>query len=975
MDAFQIDGGSSDNCTLDSSWVFPATFDCSNVGSNSITLFVADLFGNIDSCTALVEVNSGTSELTCNDTTLTIDATGVLTVSSSNVLDPAASGACSFDSLVFSPASFSCADIGVQTVEVISVDFLGDSDSCSANLILIDTLSPIAACLSSTVYMDVSGSMVLDPADIDDGSSDNCGIEMLSVSPETLDCSNLGTTTVTLFVQDFGGRISSCSSTITVLDTNTVTTLCKNDTLYQTSSGFVPLTFENIVDGFGGNCSISTFSISKPGYNCFELGVDTVSITINYTDGSEDSCQSVITVLDTLPTTATCRPATVYLNGLGTATLSPEQVFTDGGPTCQIDTLILSESFFTCAEVGSQSITLTAINYLGDTSNCSSTVNILDTLTPVMICKPVEVALDPLSAIPVSSADLNNGSSDNCGLDTLFASPDSLTVATILGGEVTLIGIDVNGNVESCVSTIIVTDTVDGNPFCLDIDVYLDSAGSVSVDPIEIFGGGVDPTEIDTMVISPLSFGCAPPDLKIATLSVTMETAEILTCSSTVNVMDSIFPEMLCNDLSVYLGATGSYLLDVNELDGGTTDNCGIASLFASQLSFDCTDTGSAVVTLSALDAKGNLDSCFSNVEVLDTLSPVPACSSATISIDTAGNAVLLPSNIDAGSTDNCGITLMTVSQDTFDCTEIGNHLITLTLTDGSGNTSSCQSLVTVEDILPPVLSCMDIVISLDSNGMRTLDPSEIDTGSADNCALSSLAVSQDLFSCVDIGTVTVQLYALDVNGNLDSCSSNVMVMDTFAITVTCPADQMNTNDLVFCGNSTIPMPTLRPGCFGSAVFVNSFNGTSDASDIYPMGETVVGYTVYDGAGDSATCSFTVTIENSLGTAPPALSPGAPYPLCTGDTLTLDAGATYFQYEWNTGDTTRFISTASSGTFFCKVFNGFGPNCWRYTDTAEVFGGSLTSRTDHLYGGRFTRFQPSCRLSMEPRGCTHFRSR
>lgn len=51
-----IDNGSSDNWGIASMELSKTSFDCSNIGANTVTLTVTDLAGNIDSATAVVTI-------------------------------------------------------------------------------------------------------------------------------------------------------------------------------------------------------------------------------------------------------------------------------------------------------------------------------------------------------------------------------------------------------------------------------------------------------------------------------------------------------------------------------------------------------------------------------------------------------------------------------------------------------------------------------------------------------------------------------------------------------------------------------------------------------------------------------------------------------------------------------------------------------------------------------------------------------
>ena len=47
-----------------------------------------------------------------------------------------------------------------------------------------------------------------------------------------------------------------------------------------------------------------------------------------------------------------------------------------------------------------------------------------------------------------------------------------------------------------------------------------------------------------------------------------------------------------------------------------------------------------------------------------------------------------------------------------------------------------------------------------------------------DNCAIDTMYLSKDTFTCADLGTNSVTLTVVDVNGNIDSCTGTVTVYD-----------------------------------------------------------------------------------------------------------------------------------------------------------------------------------------------------
>ncbi|WP_321998181.1 hypothetical protein [Draconibacterium orientale] len=94
---------------------------------------------------------------------------------------------------------------------------------------------------------------------------------------------------------------------------------------------------------------------------------------------------------------------------------------------------------------------------------------------------------------------------------------------------------------------------------------------------------------------------------------------------------------------------------DAADIDGGSTDNTGIASLTASQTAFDCSHVGPNSVTLTVEDLDGNTDQCTANVTVQDNINPTAICKNITVSLDATGNATISGADVDGGSTDNCG--------------------------------------------------------------------------------------------------------------------------------------------------------------------------------------------------------------------------------------------------------------------------------------------------------------------------------
>jgi len=97
-------------------------------------------------------------------------------------------------------------------------------------------------------------------------------------------------------------------------------------------------------------------------------------------------------------------------------------------------------------------------------------------------------------------------------------------------------------------------------------------------------------------------------------------------CTFVITVNDAEAPVAVCQAVTVTLDASGAGSIAAADLDGGSTDNCAVTSFEASQTTFSCADVGEVTVTLSAIDAAGNVSTCEATVTVVDDIAPVIEC-------------------------------------------------------------------------------------------------------------------------------------------------------------------------------------------------------------------------------------------------------------------------------------------------------------------------------------------------------------
>lgn len=147
----------------------------------------------------------------------------------------------------------------------------------------------------------------------------------------------------------------------------------------------------------------------------------------------------------------------------------------------------------------------------------------------------------------------------------------------------------------------------------------------------------------------------------------------------------------------------------------------------------------------------------------------------------------------------------------------IGSHLLRYRFMDACGNVGYSDHPFTVIDGVPPVAVCEDALnISLNipvdgtalfGGGIAIITPEQVDAGSNDDCSAVTLSIAQLddsnqplsdfvpelLFTCEDVGTVTIGLQATDAVGRVNQCLLEVSIEDKQAPRCYPPVDKIIT--------------------------------------------------------------------------------------------------------------------------------------------------------------------------------------
>jgi len=136
-----------------------------------------------------------------------------------------------------------------------------------------------------------------------------------------------------------------------------------------------------------------------------------------------------------------------------------------------------------------------------------------------------------------------------------------------------------------------------------------------------------------------------------------------------------------------------------------------------------------------------------------------------------------------------------------------------------------------------------------------------------DDCGVLTVEVSHIPGSLFELGTSTVTYTAIDLHGNNAVASFEISVVDLVPPTlINMPESVMLGTDPESCSAQfTWSEPTATDNCHVMAFTSTALSGTD-----FPLGSTVVEYSVVDASGNSSQSAFTVTVVDD---DPPSLTP------------------------------------------------------------------------------------------------------
>jgi hypothetical protein len=673
--------------------------------TQTITLTANDGNGNTATCTMTVTLRDVTPPTITCPTNTTVNANASCQGTVGAYAAASLSDNCNPSPAVTqSPASSTLltGHNSAQTITLTANDGNGNTATCTMTVTLRDITPPSITCPANTT-INANASCQGTVGAYSATTFDNCNPSPAvtqSLAAATLISGHNSTQTVTLTANDGNGNTATCSLTVTLKDVTAPTVTCKPATVNLSAAGTGSVTTAAVFQSGADNCgTVNQVSVSPNAFTCSNLGANTVVLTVNDGNGNTATCSAIVTVVDVTPPTVTCVPKyEALLNAAGAVTVVPANVLLSATDNCGTVTPVsVTPNSFTCANLGGQIVTLTVRDNGNNTATCTSIVSVHDGTAPTMLCKAVTAPLNASGQASITTAQVNNGSFDNCTLVSLALNRSSFTCADLGANTVVLTGTDQTGNVGTCSAVVTVTDPIAPTALCRNATANLGPNGTVTILPTLVNNGSSDNCSM-TLSTAPSTFTCANIGANTVSMTATDVAGNKSTCTAVVTVRDVAAPTALCKNATVFLNANGQGTLAVSQVNNNSTDNCGITMTSLNNTQYSCAELAGSpwAVTLTLKDASNNTSTCTAQVTVKDNIAPTAICTNTTVNLGMNGLAVVYPAQLASGSTDNCSVWSYSPTAKVYNSSNLGQNNLVITVKDWGQNAATCVSVVTV---------------------------------------------------------------------------------------------------------------------------------------------------------------------------------------------------------------------------------------------------------------------------------------
>jgi large repetitive protein len=607
--------------------------------------------------------------------------------------------------------------------------------------------------------------------------------------------------------------------------------------------------------------------------------------------GNTVSAEQVINVQDNTAPVFTFVPAS--------ATVNCEEVPSLGAPmasdNCTQNVAVVFEGEIRTDGICPDTYTLTrrwrATDDCGNATTAEQLLTVQDIRVPVFTFIPADTVVGcdavPQPALPTAT--------DNCDADVQIIYEGETVISSTSSGTYNLqrswTARDNCGNSAQITQLLVVRDTVAPDIVCpADIQVDADGAQCAAVVVFNAPAVSDNCTTSPVVVGSSVSGAVFPVATTVVVFDVTDDSGNTASCSFSIVVSDTTAPVLVnCPFDFTVTTPNGDCSTAVIWDDPLVTDACdGYPIVPQPNIQpFSVFQTGLTTVVYTAQDSTGNIMTCSFVVTVQESIPPVLVNCPTDIVLYT-DTCTALATWIEPQATDNCESVTVVPNIPSGTVFPETTTTVVYTASDIWGNTTTCSFNVTVIDTISPQFSGCPADTVVSSGGACSIAVDWQLPVATDNCTTNPLVYATPMpGDQYPVGYTNVQVIVEDPSGNKDVCVFKVTVIGPPLGFTDAPLDQ----SFVGCSAVAVWTPPVPTGVCAPAIVESNYL----PGDTFPVGITVVTYSVTDTLGYSATASFTISVTESI---PPAFDcPASPVVVDISGAVVTDIG--------------QFVSTAS----------------------------------------------------------------
>ncbi len=808
--------------------------------------------------------------------------------------------------------------IGTTTVTWTATDASNNTATATQTITVADNQAPVpAVAVLSEVTGECTASVTAPMA------TDNCAGTLLASTADPLSYASQGTYTVHWAYSDGNGNNTYQEQTVTVRDVTKPDITCPLGISHAADAGLCSYSVSPGIATATDNCSSSVtiaglrddnLALNAP----YPVGLTTITWSAEDGNGNTQTCAQLVTVTDNQAPVITGCPQTVIAH-TGTGRTSCDQIATWTAPTavdnCGSVTSTSSHNPGDLFPVGTTTVTYTFTDAHSNSSACTFDVTVIDDTKPVVSGCPGNLTVksndgNPLLCVQTATW-VEPTATDNCGGALNYFSRSNAPGSTFLLGanNVSYVFKDPAGNSETCAFIVTVEDntrpviTTNGSRG-LSNDVGKCGAS------VLVTASANDNCSVGSPVGVRSDSQPVAVDYPVGTTSVTWNVTDANNVTA-VPVIQSI--TVTDNEAPTITPPAGTVSANTSD-DGGfdcatsvaisnvaTADNCSVTKLTwtmdgattdaspttgINQVGTHSFNKGITNIRYTVTDASNNMSAATVTVTVNDNEAPILVGVPASTSVSCSS----IPGVPVVTAYDNCNPSLAVVySQGTTQSTNPAqssyyNYTITRTwtATDAANLSTTLTQTITVSDSTPPTITApASVTAGTSDNGGYDCGTTVV-LGSpivSDNCApVANLTVTASVAGTqispasyqFQKGTTVITWNVKDVIGNTNTATQNVTVIDNENPTINAagltPANGKTSDNGVGDCTTTVALgtPTISDNCTGIASLVASVNGApiDPATNLFPIGQTIVRWTVTDGSGHSSYIEQTVTVTD-----------------------------------------------------------------------------------------------------------------